>query len=311
MYLIKHFLWWWLIFGKLTPKQNTLLSRNTRSTCREMKLSTITSTYPLLQELEFVNIAFWPLIFQIRIIHDINYSFRWCALLWHHKFKDFSCIGVQTDIQRKLFKRANDTLIVFRRLIKYERTWINYRIDMACGRCSSFRGKNAKYGDWEPGTNQGNIWKMKQTSSLLIRTRTQGLLWRNHWNHHLGLARVEMTTRIKGLRETLHNKSVLRELGEPWHPFFRTTNFQDHLGSPSRCTANGSSQIPAFSSHIQTSVIWTTEISTWGIHMLSLFLYIFFLPGISFPRPFRLRSLKTSHTKLWCMMSMLPELHWD
>ena len=41
-------------------------------------------------------------------------------------------------------------------------------------------GKNAKYGDWEPGTNQGNVSKMKQASSLLIRTRTRGLLLRNH-----------------------------------------------------------------------------------------------------------------------------------
>lgn len=129
----------------------------------------------------------------------------------------------------QLFKRANDTLIAFGRLIKYKRTWINYRIDMAYGKGCSFKRKNAKYGDWEPGTNQGSIWKMKQTSSLLIRTRTQGLLWRNHWNHQSSLGRVKLTTWIKGRRKKLQNKSRgtnLRALLEPWYPVFRAASLQ-------------------------------------------------------------------------------------
>lgn len=60
---------------------------------------------------------------------------------------------------------------------------------------------------------------MKQTSSLLIRTRTAGLLWRNHWNHQSGLGRVKMTTWIKGFREKWHNKSIAWQLRESWaHP---------------------------------------------------------------------------------------------
>lgn len=72
--------------------------------------------------------------------------------------------------------------------------------------------------DREPGTNQGTIWRMKQTSRLLIRTRAQGLLWRNHWNHQSSLARVKMTTWIKGFWEELHNKCITRELQELWSP---------------------------------------------------------------------------------------------
>lgn len=117
-------------------------------------------------------------------------------------------------------------------------------------------GKNAKYGDWEPGTNQGNIWKMKQTSSLLIRTRTQGLLWRNHWNHQSGPGRVKMTTWIKGSREKLHNKSIMRELLESRGPFFRTPGLWGQLSSLCSSPANGTSQVPVHSSQIQTSTIW-------------------------------------------------------
>lgn len=72
--------------------------------------------------------------------------------------------------------------------------------------------------DREPGTNQGTIWRMKQTSRLLIRTRAQGLLWRNHWNHQSSLARVKMTTWIKGFWEELHNKCITGELLELWSP---------------------------------------------------------------------------------------------
>lgn len=72
--------------------------------------------------------------------------------------------------------------------------------------------------DREPGTNQGTIWRMKQTSRLLIRTRAQGLLWRNHWNHQSSLVRVKMTTWIKGFWEELHNKCITRELLKLWSP---------------------------------------------------------------------------------------------
>lgn len=67
---------------------------------------------------------------------------------------------------------------------------------------------------------------MKQTSSLLIRTRTQGLLWRNHWNHQSGLGRAKMTTRIKEWREKLHSKSIMRELLESRSPSFRTISHE-------------------------------------------------------------------------------------
>lgn len=72
--------------------------------------------------------------------------------------------------------------------------------------------------DMEPGTNQGTIWRMKQTSRLLIRTRAQGLCWRNHWNHQSSLGIVKMTTWIKGFWEELHNKCITRELLELWSP---------------------------------------------------------------------------------------------
>lgn len=72
--------------------------------------------------------------------------------------------------------------------------------------------------DREPGTNQGTIWRMKQTSRLLIRTRAQGLLWRNHWNHQSSLGRVKMTTWIKGFWEELRSKCIAKELLELWSP---------------------------------------------------------------------------------------------
>jgi hypothetical protein len=53
----------------------------------------------------------------------------------------------------KFFKSANDTSIAFSSTVKYKRTWINYKIDMAYGKCCPFR-KKMQTMDMEQGTNQ-------------------------------------------------------------------------------------------------------------------------------------------------------------
>lgn len=187
----------------------------------------------------------------------------------HYKFKDFSCIVVQTPRENTkeymffyYFKKAMS-------VIKYKRTWINYRIDRAYGKCCSFRGKNVQYGDWEPGTNQGNTWKVKQISSLLIRTRTQGLLWRNHWNHQSGLRRVHRQpgwgnrgrncTR-KGSRGSYQGP---KSCGQNHTPRAQRSSLHSSL-------ANGIGQVPAHSSWSHTSETWRQGDTPNGNVLLSL-----------------------------------------
>lgn len=72
----------------------------------------------------------------------------------HENLRILAALEYRQTSRETNFLREQMTLIAFRRLTKYKRTWINYRIDMAD---AVLLGKNAKYGDWEPGTNQGNI----------------------------------------------------------------------------------------------------------------------------------------------------------
>lgn len=80
--------------------------------------------------------------------------------------------------------------------------------------------------DMRPGINQGSIWRMKQTSNPLIRTRTGGLLCRNHWNHQSGLAVMKMTTWIKGFWEKLPQQMYGRGTLSSLESLRRATSFE-------------------------------------------------------------------------------------
>lgn len=68
------------------------------------------------------------------------------------------------------FKRAKDTIIAFSSIIKYKRTWINYRIDMAYGKCCSFR-KKCKI--WRLGTRNQSRECLKNETSIQFADQNQ------------------------------------------------------------------------------------------------------------------------------------------
>lgn len=89
-----------------------------------------------------------------------------------------------------------------------------------------FQGEKMQNMDMRPGINQGSIWRMKQTSNPLIRTRTGGLLCRNHWNRQSGLAIMKMTTWIKGFWEKLPQQMYGRGAVSSLESLLRGTSFE-------------------------------------------------------------------------------------
>lgn len=145
---------------------------------------------------------------------------------------------------------------------------------------------------------------MKQTSSLLIITRTQGLLWRNHWNHQSGLARTKMTTWIKGYSEKAHEESIIREQLESQSSFFQPWSLRDELSLLSSSLA---SRFTMFMLTVHKFQLLLREaiMPKQGTYCL-LCSCRFLCPTYFYQIPFLIKLFKMAlHTKLWYMKLLL------
>lgn len=185
-----------------------------RSTQRGVKFSAIRSKSPLLWEIRICEYCILATEFSKKDntwIYMSIYSLRWCANLWVSQIQGFQlCRGTDRHPRKtyNFLKTANDTLIAFSSIIKQKRTWITYRIDMAYGKCCSFRGKKCKI--WKLGTRNQSREYLKNETSIQLADQNQAprIIVEKSLKSSIGSRESKNDNLDKGIeRETAQQKS--------------------------------------------------------------------------------------------------------
>lgn len=166
---------------------------------------------------------------------------------------------------------------------------------MACGRCCSFR-KKCKI--WRLGTrNQSKEYLKNETNNQFAdQSQDPRIIVKKSLKSSFESRESRNDNLDKGIeRETAQQKG-LEGTGRALMPFLQ--NYKPPGSSCFSQQIHGKWKQPgSFFPHSDFSDLEHCDIHM-GNLLLSLFLYISSFPDMSFPRPFRLRSLKMLHTKL-------------